>query len=125
MSKAKSSKQPKFSRSKNDTSKQAVDKKDPQAQAVETLEKVYVFINRYILLFVILLSSGTIIGAILFTQRFLDPKRDETAYLEQSSSIIYQEIDKEKLKTLEESLDNSSVDVPTDYTPGRSNPFVE
>lgn len=124
MSKAKSTGDSK----KSHTTKEVVVEKDSQdikAQFVTLVENTHSLISRYLLLFAVATSSLTVIIALLISQHYINPVRDEQVYTEGTSQTSFKEIDKEKLKTLEESLDNTNLEVETDFVPNRNNPFSE
>ena len=99
--------------------------KELRLQFTSVAEKPYSFINRHMLLVSIILTALILILLLLIIQKNTSPTRNDTAYTDGLSGIGYKEIDKEKLKTLEESLESSSVEVQTNFVPNRSNPFSE
>lgn len=101
------------------------DKKDLKAQLLTYTEKTHDVISKYLLLFAVAISSFTIIGALLLSQHYINPERDEQIYNDGESQISFKEIDKDKLKTLEDSLEDTSVEVETEFVPNRKNPFSE
>lgn len=105
----------------------SIDNKDTdlKSQFTSVIEKSHSFISKYILLFTVTVSSLTIIIALLISQHYINPVRDEQVYNEGEAQISFKEINQDKLKTLQESLETSNVEVGTDFVPDRTNPFAE
>ncbi len=79
--------------------------------------------HRFILLFIIL---GTAVGfALIRTSAFIDIPRNEQRFTDESSKIIYQQIDKETLDSFADKQQDTNVEVGSQYDPSRVNPFVD
>lgn len=99
--------------------------KDVKSQLTAFVEKSHTIISKYLLLFAVATSSITVIGALLLSQHYINPTRDEQVYTDGQSQVNYRQIDQEKLQTLENSLEETSVTVEPEFVPNRRNPFSE
>ena len=80
-------------------------------------------VHRFVLLFIIL--GAALVFALLETRRYIDIPRNETLYQEEITKINYKRIDKELLDSFDDARNDQAVEVDTQFTPDRTNPFTE
>lgn len=89
------------------------------------LSKYLVIINKNQVFIVLVIASCVLIFTLLQSRTYLDPERNEERYSEESLKINYATIDQEVVDELSATLDDASIDVDTNFVPGRTDPFSE
>jgi hypothetical protein len=79
--------------------------------------------HRFILIFVIL--GAAVSFALLQTRQYIDIPRNETRFTEGKLTIKYKEINAETLQSFKNKLEDTSVEVDSQYDPERNNPFID
>lgn len=75
---------------------------------------------------VMFVLAGIAIGySLLKSKQYLNPERDENKYSEVSAKSNYSKIDYKLVKKLQDSLDDSDIQVTQNLSPNRKNPFSE
>lgn len=101
--------------------KKSIDKQE----LVAILNKTSIFMSKYRLLIIFLISSLAVLTALLQTNSLLNPVRNETRYSEGIQGIKYTTIDQEIVDKLENSLNDKDITVNPQLVPDRNNPFTE
>jgi hypothetical protein len=83
------------------------------------------YITKHRTVIIIFVASTAIIAALMQTQSYLNPARNEDKYNENKSSITTKTIDEEKLEKLQAIQQDKIESVDSSFVPDRSNPFVE
>lgn len=105
-------------------------KSTKQKKSTKTLLLVYVnglvgFVRAHGILIMFLIAGGAIGFALLRSQAYLNPPRDEAKYQELSAGVNYSKIDYTLVKKLESALNDTDVTVTQKLAPNRNNPFSE
>jgi cell division protein YceG involved in septum cleavage len=83
------------------------------------------FISRHRTVIVILVVCFAVIAALLQTQSYLNPTRNEDKYTEVITSVNPKKIDQEIVAKLEETQNDQNSSVDSSFVPDRNNPFAE
>lgn len=107
---------------KNKSTKQKKPTKTLLLAYVSGLVKV---VKAHGVLIMFLVAGGAIGFALLRSQNYLNPPRDEAKYQELSAGVSYSKIDYTLVKKLESALSDTDVTVTQNLAPNRNNPFSE
>lgn len=86
---------------------------------------VVAYISKHRTVILVLVACIAILAALMQTQSYLNPKRNEDKYTEIKSSISAKKIDDEKLEKLQTTQQDKTESVDSNFVPDRSNPFTE
>lgn len=82
-------------------------------------------INKHQVFIVLIIASAVLGYTLLQSRTYLNPERNEERYTEESLKVNYATIDQEVVDQLSATLDDASIDVDSNFVPGRTDPFSE
>jgi hypothetical protein len=83
------------------------------------------YISKHRTVIIVFVACIAILAALMQTQSYLNPVRNEDKYTEVKSSISAKKIDEEKLEKLQTTEQDGDTSVDSNFVPDRSNPFTE
>jgi hypothetical protein len=89
------------------------------------LSKITSFASRRKFLTVFIIASAAVLAALLKSQAYINPTRNEARYEEEKLKINYSTIDQEIVSKLSKTQEDKNIEVDPQLVPNRSNPFSE
>lgn len=83
------------------------------------------FISKHRTVIMVIVASAAVIAAIMQTQNYLNPARNELKYTELKSSVTTKSINQEILTKLQATQEDKTESVDSNFVPDRKNPFTE
>lgn len=83
------------------------------------------YITKHRTVIIVFVASTAILAALIQTQSYLNPARNEDKYTEIKATISAKKIDKTKLEKLQTTQQDKAESVDSNFVPDRSNPFTE
>jgi uncharacterized membrane protein affecting hemolysin expression len=97
-----------------------------QFEKVESeFSRVLNFISKHRTVIVIFIACSAVILAVLQTQNYLNPDRNEDKYLETKSSLTIRELDQSIIEKLEKTQSDIENTADSNFVTDRTNPFAE
>lgn len=82
-------------------------------------------ISKHGTLITVTVAGIAIFASVMQAQAYLNPKRNETLYIEKSSSSSTKTINEDIVKKLQETQNDQNISVDSNFVPDRNNPFNE
>lgn len=96
-----------------------------KTQLSQKLNSVFTFVDKHRPTVVIVLVGLTISFVSYKAQGFLSPVADNQAYETKKAELNYKTVDYEFVTKLENSIDDTEIDITKNLGSGRANPFGE
>lgn len=110
---------------KKKNNKSSKQKKPTIALLLVYVKKLIKMVRAHGIFIMFLIAGGAIGFALLRSQAYLNPPRDEAKYQELSAGVSYSKIDYTLVNKLQAALKDTDVTVTQNLAPNRNNPFSE
>lgn len=91
----------------------------------QSLESFIQFVTKHRFVFVFFIASSAVIAALLQSNSFLNPPRNESLYQEEKALINYSKINQEVVEKLRATQEDEDFEINPIFVPDRTNPFIE
>lgn len=88
-------------------------------------EAIVAFVTKHRIVIVFALAGAAILAALIQSNSYLNPPRNEAIYQDGVLLINYSQIDQEVVEKLRSSQNFTDIEIISDFVPNRDNPFVE
>ena len=83
------------------------------------------YVSKHRTVIIVVVICAAVLAAIVQTQSYLNPTRNEAKYTELKSSFNTKSIDNETLEKLQATQSDKTETVDSNFVPDRNNPFTE